>query len=332
MENREEQQRALPQGSLLKRRYRIESVLGTGASGVTYEAFDTLARRPVAVKEFFPARLCARAADTDTLSPLDRESGTQFFLSSEAFLSQHGALTQAAGSRSVVTVYDAFFENGTSYAVMELLMGVTLAAYMQRVRRRLSAGEAVTLLTELSNALLVVHSLSMLHGDIAPENVFISSDGAVKLFDFGAARETLRQHRAADNTQVTADIRALGRMVCTLLTGRPAPSDPSPLYAFLPTSLASVLERMLTADDSLRFDSVFALLHAVNCLDIPPAPFVIPAPRREETATPVRRDAPADKPRPARSRTRKRARLILVVGGLLLALFIVLIIALASKA
>ncbi len=322
---------ALPQGSMLRNRYRIGEALGSGDCGITYEAFDMQTRRDVTVKEFFPARLCLRAEDSNTLSPLDRESGTQFFLGSEAFLSQHRALIQAAGSRSIVSVGDAFFENGTSYAVMERLEGVTLSEYMVRVRRRLSAGEAVTLLSELSGALLVVHSLSMLHGDIAPENVFVCTSGAIKLIDFGAAREALRQQRVMDGEQVQTDIRALGRMVCTLITGRPAPSDPSPLYAQMPSPLASVLERMLTSDDKLRFESVFALMHALNCLDISPEPLIIPAPPREE-ATAIRREETKDKPRPAISRMHKRARLILITGGLLLLLIIILIIVLVARA
>jgi len=191
----------LPSGCLLRKRYRIGPVLGRGENGVTYEAVDTLSGGTVAIKEFFPKRLCVRAEGTSTLSPRDRESGTQFFLGSEAFLSQHDALTQAAGSASVVSVYEAFFENGTSYAVMERLRGITLLEYTARIKRRLRPGEAVTLLTALSGALLVVHSLNMLHGSIAPENVFISEGGAVKLIDFGAARETLKLHRAVDNEQ-----------------------------------------------------------------------------------------------------------------------------------
>ena len=321
----------LPSGCLLRKRYRIGPVLGRGENGVTYEAVDTLSGGTVAVKEFFPERLCVRAEGTSTLSPRDRESGTQFFLGSEAFLSQHDALTQAAGSASVVSVYEAFFENGTSYAVMERLRGVTLLDYTARIKRRLRPGEAATLLTALSGALLVVHSLNMLHGSIAPENVFISEDGAVKLIDFGAARETLKMRRAVDNEQVQADIRALGRMVCTLMTGRPAPADPAPLYAAMPATLASVLERMLSSDSKLRFESVFALLHATNCMDIPPETLTIPALRPPESA-PIKREARVDMPVPALSmKARKRARLILLVGGVILALLLILIITLALK-
>lgn len=321
----------LAAGSLLRKRYRIESVLGRGENGVTYAAADTLSGGAVAIKEFFPERLCMRAEGTSTLSPRNRESGTQFFLGSEAFLSQHDALTQAAGSASVVSVYEVFFENGTSYAVMERLRGVTLSEYAARVKRRLRPGEAVTLLMALSGALLVVHSLNMLHGSIVPENVFITEDDAVKLIDFGAARETLKLHRAVDNEQVQTDIRALGRMVCTLLTGRPAPADPAPLYAQMPSALASVLERMLTNDGKLRFESVFALMHALNCMDISPQPLAIPAPRPAASA-PLTYEVYADMPAPARNmKARKRARLMLLVGGVILALLLILIITLATR-
>lgn len=322
----------LPRGTLLRRRYRVEDVLGSGECGVTYAALDIQARRAVAVKEFFPSRLCVRAEGTITLSPRDRESGTQFFLASEAFLSQHEALMQAAGSHNVVSVYDTFFENGTSYAVMERLRGITLAEYMARAQRRLQPGEAVTLLTALTEGLLVVHSLSMLHGGIVPENVFICEDGAVKLVDFAAARETLRLRRAVDGEQFQQDIRALGRMVAALLTGRPALSDAAALYAQLPAPLARVLDCMLSTDDKLRFDSVFALMHALNCLEIPPAPLTIPALRMESAPT---HEKPAREPyvaAPGGTRLRKRARLMLLVGGGIAVLLLILILLLIFKA
>lgn len=327
----------LPQNSMLRRRYRVVRTIGRGEYGATYEAFDVETRRSVALKEYFPARLSRRAEDSLTITPLNRECGTQFFLGSEAFLAQHSALVQAAGSRNVVTVYDAFFENGTSYAVMEKLTGMTLGACMALSRRRIGEGQAVFILQSLSEALLVVHSLSMLHGSIAPENVFVCADGTLKLIDFGAARETLRQPRkAADVPHMQSDIRALGGMVYTLMTGKNAPSEPAPLYAQMQPALADVLSRMLTNDAQSRFESVFDLMHTLNCIEIAPEPIRIPS-RTQERPERERGEAGDGDARrkagevAARNMSGKRTRLLLIVGGVLLTLLIILIAVLAAR-
>jgi len=332
MEYMKEADWALPPGTLLKKRYRVGSVLGQGKSGVTYESFDMITQCAVVVKEFFPSALCVRESGFLALSPLDRESGRQFFLGSEAFLNQHSALTQAAGSQCVVTVHDAFFENGTSYAVMERLRGVTLSEFMTRIKRQLRPAEVVMLLTALSDALLVVHSLNMAHGSIAPENIFICASGAIKLIDFGAARETLRLRRVLDDEIAKTDIRAIARMCITLLTGRRDSFLKNLQSDKIPSELSGMLERMLTPDEKQRFESVFDLMHAITCVDIRPEQLVIPMPQKQEEVPSVEPMTFTQMPKaPVRESTRKRARLILLVGGVLLVLVLILIVVLLAR-
>ena len=116
----------LPEGALLHRRYVIDGVLGRGTYGITYFGHDEKTGTPIALKEYFPYALAERMEGSYTLTPKNKACGALFFLGSEMFYRQHLALTDAKGSENCVTVYTAFFENGTSYAVMERLTGVSI--------------------------------------------------------------------------------------------------------------------------------------------------------------------------------------------------------------
>lgn len=271
----------LPAGTLLHRRYALGGVLARGTYGVTYKATDTKFNCPVALKEYFPGGLAFRARDGLSLSPKNKACGALFFLGSEMFYRQHLALTDAKGSCNVVTVFNTFFENGTSYAVMERLEGVTLEGYMRLRRRRLTPEEGMFVAASMADALLVVHSLNSLHYDINAQSVFICTDGSVKLIDFGAAKAGLRARHEVDDAEPWLDLGALGKTLYEAMSGRraddgeiaPGPNIPAPFY--------ELLLRMLAQDGAPRFASVFDYRHALACLDVGA---VCPAVTEEEAA------------------------------------------------
>jgi serine/threonine protein kinase len=184
------------------------------------------------------------------------------------FYRQHLALTDARGSCNVVTVYNAFFENGTSYAVMERLEGITLEAYMRLKKRRLTPEEAMFIAASMADALLVVHSLNSLHYDINAKSIFLCTDGSVKLIDFGAAKAGLRARREVDDTEPWLDLGALGKTLYEAMSGQtlygmqisPSANIPAPFY--------DLILRMLHLDGARRFGSVFEYRHALACLEI----------------------------------------------------------------
>ncbi len=71
---------------------------------------------------------------------------------------------------------------------MEFLEGRSLKDYLNGRGGKLSFQETVSLLLPVMKALSAVHHEGMLHRDIAPDNIYVTDDGQVKLMDFGAAR------------------------------------------------------------------------------------------------------------------------------------------------
>src|SRR5512141_1439495 len=137
--------------------YEILGPLGAGGMGEVYRARDTRLGREVAVK-VLPAAL---AEDPAALARFSREARAV------AALSHPG----------ILAIHDFGTENGTAYAVMELLEGETL-------RQRLAAGaipqrKSVEWAREIALALAAAHEKGIVHRDLKPENVFVTSDGRV---------------------------------------------------------------------------------------------------------------------------------------------------------
>lgn len=258
----------LPVGTVLHRRYTIDGILGRGTYGITYFGHDEKTSTPIAIKEYFPYALADRAAEGLALSPKNKACGALFFLGSEMFYRQHLALTDAKGSDNLVTVYTTFFENGTSYAVMERLEGVTLERYLQLRRRRLYPDEAMYIAASLADALLVVHSLNSLHYDINAKSIFLCTNGAVKLIDFGAAKAGLRARHEVDDTEPWIDLSAIAKTLYEAMTGLVVFGDGLQPHANIPPQFFDVLWQMSDTSDYRRIQSVFDYRHALACVEI----------------------------------------------------------------
>ena len=93
----------------------------------------------------------------------------------------------------IVQIYNSFEENETAYLVMEFLEGETLGERLKR-DKRIPEQEAVGIILPVLQALTEVHRVGILHRDIAPNNIFLTKDGGVKLLDFGASRSVTGTH------------------------------------------------------------------------------------------------------------------------------------------
>lgn len=263
-----ETEELLAAGTVLHRRYVIDGVLGRGAYGATYYGHDEKAGIRIAVKEFFPSALAERASKECALSPKNKSCGPLFFLGGEMFYRQHLALTDVKGSDNLASVYAVFFENGTSYAVMELLEGVTLGRFLQLHKRRLFADEAMFIAASLADALLVLHSLNTLHYDISPRSIFLCTDGKTKLIDFGAAKAALRARRAVDDAEPWIDLAAMARTLNEAMTGQAAFGGDIQPHANTPPQLFDLFRRMIDTDERRRITSVFDYRHALACVEL----------------------------------------------------------------
>lgn len=159
-------------GTLVAGQYRIEQRVGSGASGVIFEATRVRDGLPVALK-------LLRAAAAHDVIASDR-------------LRREAEALRLAWHPNVVELLDqGHLPDGTSYMVMERLRGETLAARL-RTRGTLTEEETRSIGLQVCEALNAVHAAGVVHRDVKPANLFLvrTEDGAerVKLIDFGLAR------------------------------------------------------------------------------------------------------------------------------------------------
>ena len=184
---------ALPLGTVLMGKYVIGNVLGKGGFGITYLAYDLRDNKTVAIKEYLPDTLIHRNTGDTTVSTFKGEKADNFNLGAEKFYEEAKTVSKFNGHPNVINVYEFFYENNTAYFVMEYIKGVDLKKYIVQHGGRLSEEETIKLLMPILDALIVVHSVGVLHRDISPDNIFVGEDGNVKLLDFGSARQVLGQ-------------------------------------------------------------------------------------------------------------------------------------------
>jgi serine/threonine protein kinase len=155
----------LESGSRLGR-YEIRSRLGAGGMGEVYLAHDSKLERKVALKIL----LGQFTADAERLRRFAREARA----------------ASALNHPNIVTVYDVDVDGETPYITTEFIEGETLRARLQR--GRIPLAEALTIATQVADALAAAHRAGIVHRDIKPENLVLRPDGYVKVVDFGLAK------------------------------------------------------------------------------------------------------------------------------------------------
>ena len=157
----------LKTGMIIAERYEIVGKIGTGGMADVYKAMDHKLNRFVAVK---------------VLKPEFREDTT--------FIKKFRSEAQAAAGlthQNIVNVFDVGDDGGVYYIVMELIEGITLKEYISK-KGKLSIKEATSIAIQVSMGLEAAHSHGIVHRDVKPQNIIISTDGKVKVTDFGIAR------------------------------------------------------------------------------------------------------------------------------------------------
>lgn len=157
-------------GKLVDGRYEIASRIARGGMATVYLAIDRRLDREVALKVMHP-HLAEGAQGADFVSRFRREAR------SAARLTHPG----------LVAVYDQGIDDDTSYLTMEYIDGTNLRARL-RTDGTFSVDDALATLEAILDALAAAHRNNLVHRDIKPENVLLSTDGRIKLADFGLAR------------------------------------------------------------------------------------------------------------------------------------------------
>jgi uncharacterized membrane protein YgcG len=314
-------------------RYRMGALLATGGMGEVWAADDLLLDRPVAVKLLGGAL----AGDGRAAERLRREARAAARLAHP----------------NIARVLDLGEQDGRPYLVMELLEGQSLAARLDRAGA-MAPAEAAEVVAAVADALEAAHRAGVVHRDVKPGNVFLTSDGEVKVLDFGIASaageaalttgdllgtaaylapERVLGHRATP----AADVYALGVVLYELLAGRrpfEAGSDielamahvnarPTPLGRLAPGTpdfLAAACDQAMAKDPAARPPSAAAFARRLRG-PVPASPG--PRPRAVGVAATATRPlavtatAPTTRPPPVARRRAGRGR-----RGLLVALLV----------
>ena len=179
----------LPPGSLLQDRYQLGRALGEGGFGITYLGWDTVLKRKVAVKEYFPTFLVSREVSL-TLDVTCHTTGNQptYEKGREQFLREAKTMAKLDSIPEIVQVLDHFPEHNTAYIVMEFLEGRTLKEVVAQTGP-IPTQTMLALLEPVLRAMEAMHHAGVIHRDISPDNLMELKDGTVKLMDFGCARD-----------------------------------------------------------------------------------------------------------------------------------------------
>ena len=148
--------------------YEILSRLGAGGMGEVYRARHVKLERDAAIK-VLPGEL---ASSPDRLHRFEREARA----------------ASALSHPGIVTIYDIDEHEGTTYIAMELVEGDTLRERL--ARGPLGTKESLRIARQIAEGLARAHEAGIVHRDLKPDNVMITREGAVKILDFGLAKQT----------------------------------------------------------------------------------------------------------------------------------------------
>ena len=349
-------------GTVLAGKYLVGRGLGHGGFGTTYIARDQVLGIKLAIKEYLPQDCASRAPGSNMVVPFSGDGAKRFADGLESFLQEARTLARFDGSPNIVGVRDFFTENGTAYLVMNYLEGITLKQYLVR-----SGGKPVPfekmlgILLPVMDALRTVHAAGLLHRDVSPDNIFLTTSGQVTLIDFGAARQSMNlnvqqqsvsvilkpgyapeeQYRSHGRQGPWTDIYALGATMYRTLTGRIPPEaldrlendtlvPPSKLGIRIPAYAEAAILRAMAVHAENRFQTVdefrAALLKGVQQPTRPVRDQSAQEPvRRRETAPAPSRAERAQQTQQKKAKKKKRAGTVVLLVLVALLLIVVLL-------
>lgn len=268
-------------GRELDGRYQILELIGKGGMANVYKSLDKQLGRYVAVKVL-----------------------KEDYRDDKEFVHRFNVEARAAASLSnphIVSIYDVGCEAGLHYIVMELIEGETLKDYIERsgiIPWRDAAEYSIQICEGIEEA----HNNSVVHRDIKPQNIIMTTDGVLKITDFGIARATSQatMTMVSNNTIGTAhylspeqarggytdertDIYSMGVVMYEMLTGKLPFDDNSPvaiaikhlqenakpineLNADVPQGFEKIVMKAMSKEQDRRYSSVSDMIKDLKAL------------------------------------------------------------------
>jgi TolB-like protein len=231
----------LPTGTRLGA-YEIVAPLGAGGMGEVYRARDRKLDRDVAVK-VLPESV---AKDPDALARFEREAKA----------------VAALSHPNILAIFDFGTQNGTAYAVTELLEGETLRGRIDG--SPVTQRQAIDWCLQIAKGLSAAHGKGVVHRDLKPENVFVSNDGHVKILDFGLAKrvdaapeEKTSAPTGSGHTEPGTVLGTMGYMSPEQLRGLPV-DHRSDIFSF-----GAILYELLSGRKAFKRDTASDTIAAV---------------------------------------------------------------------
>lgn len=255
------------------RKYKILSKIATGGMSTVYKA--SLKGKPVCIKELHPHL----AQDKSFVSRFEREA---FIL-------------KKIKHENIVRILDYYTKDNSYFIVLEYLEGISLQELIAK-EGKIPYDVALVILQKIAEGLSYAHERSVLHRDIKPANILITTEGKVKITDFGLAigAETVSitdpgiyigtpaymapERMKGSEATPTSDIFSLGPLFYEMLSGsnpflgkthsetinRILNTDPPPLK--LPLEICSICEKLLKKNPKSRYQRVSGILKDVKSL------------------------------------------------------------------
>jgi len=264
-------------------RYQVKRFLGEGGKKKVYLAHDKLLDRDVAF-----ALITTKKLDDVTRARVSREAQV---------------MGRLGDHPNIMTIHDMGNENGQLYIVLPLMPGGDVGNLVEKApEHRLSIEQAIVIAKAVCRGLQYAHAKGVIHRDIKPGNIWLSSDGTPKVGDFGLALAVDLSRLTNEGMMVgtyhymppeqamggditaKADLYSLGATLYEMVTGRPPftgddmvavigqhintpPVSPSWYRPDLPPALAALIMRLLEKDPNKRPHSATKVLETLEAIE-----------------------------------------------------------------
>ncbi len=285
--------RYLKPGTELHDKYVVGYPIGNGGFGNTYIGWDKVLCRKVAIKEFYPEQYISRRNDGVTVSVSTETMQPRFRRGLQQFIEEARSVASLHDIKGVVEISKFFEENGTGYIIMEYLEGMDVKTILEKSGNKKDYEWCRRVVLTVLYTLREIHKRGVLHRDIAPDNIFVTYEGVIKLIDFGAAKHAsalanmkaevvlkvgyapIEQYSKEAPQGPYTDLYAVAALFYRMLTGqKPIPANerinnenlvtPSEMGVILPEQAEMAIMMCLNVQPKFRLQSADEFMEALD--------------------------------------------------------------------